>query len=85
MRAVLEMFAILRSITDKEVHLISQAGGLEELPPEIRQRGPWQIVRKGDEARLKLHYRRALARDGYCLVGAEASLFNPRDRRRSTQ
>ncbi len=78
------MFAILRSVTDKQVRLISQTGRLQELPPEVRQQGPWKIERKGDEARLRLHYRRALAREGYCVVGAEASLFNPEERRQST-
>ena len=78
------MFAIMRSVTDKQVHLISQAGRLQELPPEIRQRGPWKIERTGDEAQLRLHYRRALAREGYCVVGAEASLFNPEERRHTT-
>ena len=73
------MFAILRSITDKQVRLISKTGWLQELPPEIRQRGPWKMERKGDEARLRLHYRRALTREGYCVVGAEASLFNPEE------
>ena len=53
-------------------------------PPEIRQRGPWKIERKGDEARLRLNYRRALAREGFCVVGAEASLFTPEERRQST-
>ena len=78
------MFAILRSVTDKQVHLISQTGRIQELPPEIRQRGPWKLERQGDEARLRLHYRRALAREGYCVVRAEASLFNPDERRQST-
>ena len=68
------MFAILRSVTDKQVRLISQTGRLQELPPEVRQQGPWKIERKGDEARLRLHYRRALAREGYCVVGAEAAV-----------
>ena len=30
---------------------------------------------RGDEAHLKLNYRRALAREGYCVVDADASLY----------
>jgi hypothetical protein len=78
------MFAILRSVTDKQVRLISQTGRLQEWPPEVCQRGPWKIERKGDEARLRLHYRRALAREGYCVVGAEAPLFTPDEPRQPT-
>ena len=78
------MFAILRSLTDTQVHLISQTGRLEELPPEVSQRGPWKLVRKAGEAQLRLHYRRALAREGYCVVGVEATLFNREGRRQPT-
>lgn len=72
---VVTMFVVLRSTTEKRVHLISQNGRSAELPPDIRERGPWKIVRKGDTTLLKLHYRRALAREGYCVVSADASLF----------
>ena len=41
----------------------------------VLKRGPWKIVTRGDEAHLKLNYRRALAREGYCVVDADASLY----------
>jgi hypothetical protein len=71
------MFAILRSATSKQVQLILQPWRLRELPPYVLKRGPWTIVARGDEARLRLHYRRALAREGYCIVDAKARLFSP--------
>jgi hypothetical protein len=71
------MFAVLQSTTSKQVRLIMQPWRLRELPSNILKRGPWKIVGRGDVARLKLHYRRALAREGYCVVGLKASLFNP--------
>ena len=71
------MFAILRSQTNKKVQLITQPWMLREYPPDVLKRGPWKVVARGDEARLKVHYRRALARDGYCVVDAEASLYSP--------
>jgi hypothetical protein len=69
------MFVVLKSTSEKQVHLISQTGRSAELPPDIRERGPWKVLRKGDTTRLKLHYRRALAREGYCVVSADAALF----------
>ncbi len=69
------MFVVLRSTSEKQVQLISQSGRSAELPPDIRERGPWKVLRKGDTTRLKLHYRRALAREGYCVVSADAALF----------
>jgi hypothetical protein len=71
------MFAVLQSTTSKQVRLIMQPWRLRELPSNILKRGPWKIVGRGDVARLKLHYRRALAREGYCVVGLKASLFSP--------
>jgi hypothetical protein len=73
------MFAILRSATSKQVQLITQPWRLRELPPYVLKRGPWKIVGRGDEARLRLHYRRALAREGYCVVDAKAPLYSPDD------
>jgi hypothetical protein len=32
-------------------------------------------MREWNEARLTLNYRRALARDGYCVVDAKAPLY----------
>ena len=71
------MFAILRSQRNKTVQLITQPWRLHEYPPDVLKRGPWKVVARGDEARLKVHYRRALAREGYCVVDAEASLYSP--------
>ncbi len=70
------MFAILQSTTSKQVRFIMQPWRLRELPSTILKRGPWKIVGRGDVARLELHYRRALAGEGYCVVGMKASLFS---------
>ena len=48
---------------------------VQELPSYVLKRGPWKIVSRCDEARLKLNYRRALARDGYSVVDAKAPLY----------
>ena len=72
------MFAILQSATDTQARVISHTWRLHQLPSDVSERGPWQVVGAGDERRLKLHYRRALDRDGYCLVKASSSLFDRR-------
>ena len=72
------MFAILRSATNKQIQVITQEWRVRELPLDVVERGPWKIVGRGDEARLKSHYRRALAREGYCVVQAKAPLYRPR-------
>jgi hypothetical protein len=71
------MFAILRSKASKQVQLITQPWRLRELPLNVLKRGPWKIVGRGEKARLRLHYRRALAREGYCVVDAKAPLYSP--------
>ena len=70
------MFAILRSATSKQIQLIAQPWSLQELPSFVAKRGPWKIIGRGDEARLRLHYRRALAREGYCVVDTKAPLYS---------
>ena len=69
------MFVILRSTASKQVRLLTQPWRVRELPPSVLKRGPWKIVTRGDETHLKLNYRRALAREGYCVVDADASLY----------
>ena len=71
------MFVILRSAASKQMQLLTQPWRLRELPLYVLKRGPWRIVGRCDEARLKLNYRRALAREGYCVVGAKALLYRP--------
>ena len=71
------MFTILRSVVDRKVKVLSR-WNVPQLPADVSERGPWQIVGSGDERLLKLHYRRALDRDGYCVVNAKSSLFDRR-------
>ena len=72
------MFTILRSVVDPQIRVLSRAARVHQLPADVSERGPWRIVGSGDEERLKLHYRRALDRDGYCVVNAKSFLFDRR-------
>jgi hypothetical protein len=71
------MFVILRSTASKQVRLLTQPWRVRELPSSVLKRGPWKIVARSDETYLKLNYRRALAREGYCVVDAGAALYRP--------
>jgi len=71
------MFVIMRSTASRQVQLLTQPWRVRELPPYVLKRGPWKVVSRCDEARLKLSYRRALARDGYCVVSAKEPLYRP--------
>jgi len=70
------MFAILRSQTNKKVQVVTKASPTGDYPPDVLKCGSWKVVARGDEARLKVHYRRALMRDGYCVVDAKSSVYN---------
>lgn len=72
------MFTILRSKTDKQVRMLSREWKVHRLLSNVSERGPWEVVGSGEEKRLKLHYRRALDREGYCVVVDECSLFDRR-------
>ncbi len=66
------------AIHDEQAGAIAdQPWRVRELPPYVLKRGPWRIVGRCDEAHLKLNYRRALAREGYCVVDAKAALYRP--------
>jgi hypothetical protein len=71
------MFVILRSTANKQVQLLTQPWRVRELPSFVLKRGPWKIVGRSDETHLKLNYRRALAREGYCVVDSDAALYRP--------
>jgi hypothetical protein len=70
------MFVIFKSDTEKLYQLIAYQGTVDELPPDIRRRGPWHVVGEGDEARLKPQYRNNLDRDGCTLVRLRAHMFD---------
>jgi hypothetical protein len=49
--------------------------GFDTLPDKVRR--PWQASREGLAVNLKLHYRRLLAEQGFCIVWARPSIFRP--------
>jgi hypothetical protein len=70
-------YIVQRSTSDKQVHLIYYDDNFTELPDEVRQRGPWQILQHGSIDRLKLKYQARLARHGYVLEITPVPVFRP--------
>lgn len=72
-----DVYQSLRSVSDNHVFVICRDGEFYDLPDDVRHRGPWQGLRRGEIVKLKPEYRRDLARDGYVLVRTSVAAFQP--------
>ena len=78
-------YNIIRSVSDKHLHLIfedvhPQANGtdpFERVPQQLRALGPWQGLSTGTIQNLKPHYRLILAEQGFTLIYSHMSSFSP--------
>ncbi len=70
-------YIVQRSSSDKHVHVIYYDDNFDELPDDVRHRGPWQIIGRGSIDRLKLKYQAGLARKGYVLEVMPIPKFKP--------
>jgi hypothetical protein len=57
--------------------VVCRDGFFYQLVEEVRKRGPWQVMKRGEIENLNPEYRLALERDGYALVRCEWAVFNP--------
>jgi hypothetical protein len=73
----MSMYQALRSVSDNHVIVICRDGEFDKLPDHIRHQLPWQGMRRGEIEKLKLEYRRGIARDGYALVRTTMGAFQP--------
>ena len=67
------------STSDDHVHLIVRAGAFDVLPRLVRDQGPWQLVRRGEIARLKPSIVDELAEHGYHLDRLPSAKFEPEE------
>jgi hypothetical protein len=58
-------YQAMRAVRDKSLHVICYEDKFELLPDEVRHRGPWQGLKRGNFEALKADYRQALANEGY--------------------
>lgn len=67
-------YALLRSVHESKVHLLVPADRIDALPDPHRTRGPWQVIRRGEVARLLPQFRAGLAADGSVLIEADVAV-----------
>ena len=72
-----ELYQSLRSVSDHHVFVVCRDGGFYDLPEEVRKRGPWQGMQRGDIANLIPDYWLDLEEHGYALVRCERAVFKP--------
>jgi hypothetical protein len=70
-------YQAMTAVRDKSLHVICYEDKFEQLPDEIRHRGPWQGLKRGNVEALKADYRIALARDDYVIVQQSVGVFAP--------
>jgi hypothetical protein len=69
-------YAIRRSIKNKNIHLIFMVAGFDDLPSEVRSKGPWQYLKSGLFERLLDEHQRTINQNGYVLIDSSVSVFS---------
>ena len=73
-------FEICRGSIHKDRHVICREDEFyQAVPQEVRCRGPWQVLFRGEVMALRPEYRHALAKDGYCYIETHPVGFSPTD------
>lgn len=62
-------YELSRGSIHKDRHVLCREGAFYTfVPTEIRHRGPWQLLRRGNVKDLMPNYRLALARHGWLYI-----------------
>ena len=69
-------YEVVRSVSDKNLHVIFNEGAFAALPDRIRHLGPWKAVPGGVVASLKLHYGLQLAEQGFVVLHQSVDAFS---------
>lgn len=70
-------YQVLRAVHAKSLHLICLEDGFDALPIEVRHRGPWSVIKRGDMANLAPQYAGEIERQGHALEDVPIGLFSP--------
>jgi len=73
-------YEVIRSVTDKRLHIIFVEGTFGVLPDFVRRLGPWRGLVGGKVLSLKPHYRHQLAEQGFVLVHQPRDNFSAETR-----
>jgi hypothetical protein len=69
-------YSIRRSMTDKAVHLIFEQACFDDLPEDVRAKGPWQHLKSGEFENLREDYLKEITARKYVIVKNAASVFS---------
>ncbi len=75
-----QRYQAIRAVLNKGLHVICYEGKFDALPDEVRHRGPWQVLSRGDTKTFRSEYRHALARHGFIIVEQSVGVFSPAGR-----
>jgi len=70
-------YEVIRSVSDKSLHIIFVEGTFSVLPEVVRRLGPWRGLIGGTVVSLKPHYRHQLAEQGFVLIHQDVATFSP--------
>ncbi len=70
-------YQTLRSVSDNHLFVVCRDGGFYELPDDVRPRGPWQGMHRGEITALNPDYWLDLVEQDYALVRCELAVFKP--------
>ena len=70
-------YQAMRAVLNKSLHVICCEGKFETLPDEVRHRGPWQVLSRGEIETLRAEYRHALALNGSSSSSSRSGSFRP--------
>jgi hypothetical protein len=71
-------YQMLRSHADVHVFVVCYADRFyDDVPADVRKKGPWAGNRRGDVTKLKPELRLALAQSRYVVVHCEDAVLQP--------
>ena len=74
-------YITIRSVRDSKLLVVftprDGSANLNHLPDHVRNLSPWQVIRRGDETRLRPHYRLMLAEQMFALIYSPVAGFTP--------
>ncbi len=69
-------YSIRRSMKNKSIHLVFEEAGFDDLPEDVRLKGPWQHIKSGEFVNLRADYAKAITAQRYIIVEQSAAVFS---------
>lgn len=68
-------YELSRAVHDKRLHVLNLEDRFDQLPDDVRRRGPWQVIRRGAVADLRPDYRLPLENGGHVVIETDIALL----------